>query len=459
MWKHRYGFVCVLVALTASSALISFAAAVDTSTLPLIQFADLQYIGAFRLPRPFANADSFSQGGSPITYNPSRNSLYVGSRKGNVAEVSIPSLVADNDINKLQFSSFMQGFFEPTDGTIGQITVGTGPYISGLLVHGNELYGNVTVYYDANNEQRTSHFCRSKTLGAKTAVGMKQVWTDEHTGFVSGYMAMVPPEWQAKLGGPAVTGQCCIPIAWRTSWGPSAFAWNPPDTYSQAKVPAAPLLYYSHDHHTLGHWKDVNSTYSANTEITGLALLAGTRTALYFGRNGTGPFCYGTATGDLSLVGTPTHDGAVYCYDPYSNAKGTHGYPYNYQIWAYDLNDFAAVRAGTKQPWDIKPYGVWPISLPYPDPQYRIGGVGYDPSRQIIYVSQLYADRDVYEHRPIIHAFKVGGGAVGLPLPAPDTTPLPPVTTTSSSSTIGNRLTALALTANKAAPQPAATTI
>lgn len=459
MWNHRYGFVCLLAALTASSALVSFAAAVDTSTLPLIQFADLQYIGAFRLPRAFANGDSFSQGGNPVTFNPSRNSLYVGSRNGNLAEVSIPPLVVSNDINQLRFSSFVQGFFEPTEGTISQINVGTGPYVSGLLVHNDVLYGNATVYYDANNLQRVSHFSRSKTLGTKSVVGMKQVWADEHTGFVSGYMAMVPPEWQAKLGGPAVTGQCCIPIAWRTSWGPSAFAWNPPDMYTHAKVPATPLLYYAHDHHTLGHWQNVNTTYSASTQITGLAILAGTRTALYFGRNGTGPFCYGTATSDLSLVGKPTPDGAIYCYDPYSTAKGTHGYPYNYQIWAYDLNDLAAVRAGTKQPWEITPYGVWPFGLPYPEPQFRIGGIGYDPSRQIIYVSQEYADQDVYEYRPIIHAFKVNGGAVGLPLPPPDTTPLPPVTTTSSSSTTGNRLTALALTANKTAPQPAGTPI
>ena len=78
----------------------------------------------------------------------------------------------------------------------------------------------------------------------------------------------------------------------------------------------------------------------------------------------------------------------LYCYDPTNAAKGTHGYPYRYQIWAYDLADFAAVKAGAKQPWDVVPYGVWPFELPTPEQTVRIGGVAYDAQRQLLYVSQ-----------------------------------------------------------------------
>ena len=65
------------------------------------------------------------------------------------------------------------------------------------------------------------------------------------------------------------------------------------------------------------------------------------------------------------------------CYDPTTSDKGSHAYPYRYQVWAYDLNDFAAVKAGTKQPWEVVPYGVWPLSLPDArSARSRLGGVG-----------------------------------------------------------------------------------
>ena len=90
-----------------------------------------------------------------------------------------------------------------------------------------------------------------------------------------------------------------------------------------------------------------------------------------------------------------------------SSDKGEHAYPYNYQLWAYDLNDLAAVKAGRKKPWEPKPYGVWPLDLPIPAPETQIGGVGYDMSRQRLYVAQKKADQDGYAFRPIIHVFHI----------------------------------------------------
>lgn len=460
MWKRRYGAVCAVIACFVSTNLTSLSAQSDPSTLPLIQFADLVYAGAFRLPKEFANGDNFSHGGAPIAFNPGRNSLFVTSRKGNLAEVSIPGLISSGDITKLQFASFVQAFYEPTEGAISQISGDKN--VTGLLVMGERLYGSAAVYYDANNDQRVSHFARSTTLSAPGVDGMKQVWLDNRTGFVSGYMSTVPVEWQPKLGGPAVTGQCCIPIAWRTSWGPSAFAFNPADISTSAKVAASPLVYYSDAHPTLGPWQGNNLVYSASTDLMGVALIAGSRTALYIGRTGTGAFCYGEGLSDAQdpRIGqaVPGAPGETYCYDPTNAAKGQHGYPYHYQIWAYDMNDLAAVKAGTKNPWDVLPYGVWPFTLPYAAAPVRIGGIGYDASRQIIYISQLYADQDTYEYRPIIHALKVSGVA-GAPLPPPSTAVLPPITLSSSYSPGSARLTALALSADKPAPQPAGTTI
>lgn len=456
MWKHRYAYVCALIAVLGASTLTSNAQSPDPSTLPLIQFADLVYSGAFRLPKGFTNGEEFAHGGEPIAFNPGRNSLFVGNRSGKVAEVSIPALVSSSDVTRLSSASYLQAFYEPTEGAIAQIPGDRN--ITGLLVMGENLYGSAAVYYDANNDQVVSHYARSATLSQRGVVGMKQVWADKHTGFVSGYMAAIPQEWQQKLGGPAATGQCCIPIAWRTSWGPSAFAFNPPDISSLAKVPASPLLYYADAHPTLGQWEGNGYVYSAATQITGMVFVAGSRTALYFGRTGTGPFCYGEGTVNAALAGTATGDGSIYCYDPTDASKGQHGYPYNYQIWAYDMNDLAAVKAGQKNPWDVRPYGVWPFTLPTTAAQSRVGGIGYDAARQIIYISQMYADQDTYDYRPIIHALKINGVA-DAPLPAPSTVTLPPVTVSTSFSPGPVPVTALAISANKSAPQPAGSTM
>ena len=345
MWQHRYRLVCAFVALFITPYLISSLTAADPATQPLIQFGDLSYLGAFRLPDQLMNNDGFSIGGYPIAFNAARNSLYVTSRAGRTAEVAIPSLVNSNNILQLQFATFLQGFYDTTEGTMPQVSSDGGASLSGLLVRGDRLYGSANIYYDANNVQRVSHYSHSTTLSQPGVSGMRQVWEDQKTGFVSGYMATVPDEWQALLGGPAITGQCCIPVTWRTSWGPSAFAFNPDNVNSMAKVPATPLLYYPQEHPTLGIWEKSDPTYGGTTQIMGVAILAGTRTALYFGRNGTGAWCYGNGTSDQSLVGTRGSDGAIYCFDPTSTAKGQHAYPYNYQIWAYDLNEFAAVKA------------------------------------------------------------------------------------------------------------------
>ena len=53
----------------------------------------------------------------------------------------------------------------------------------------------------------------------------------------------------------------------------------------------------------------------------GMAMIAGTRTVLYFGRNGIGANCYGNGTSDQSLDGTIGPDGAHWCYDPTSSRQ------------------------------------------------------------------------------------------------------------------------------------------
>lgn len=410
--------VCLIAAVAMIGAMASTTTAQspDPSELPRLELSDVSYIGGFRLPATSANGDDFSFGGRQLALNPAGPSLFVGSRAGRLAEVTIPVPARSSNPNALPFATFLQPFADPTEGRLSQVA-SDGVALDGLMVHGNRLYGTASVYYDANNTQRVSHYSRSLQLNEPSFQGWSQVWEAGKAGFVSGVMAVVPEEWRARLGGAAVTGQCCIPIVGRTSWGPAAFAFDPTQV-GQAVVGAAPLLYYTGVHPTLGSWDASNPIYGATMTLGGLTIIPGTRTALYFGANGIGPNCYGNGTGQESLHGTKGPDGSTWCYDPTTSDKGSHAYPYHYQMWAYDLNDFAAVKAGLKQPWEVVPYGVWPFELPTPEARVRLGGVAYDAARQTLYISQLYADPDGYASRPVIHALHVDVPARAVETPA-----------------------------------------
>jgi hypothetical protein len=362
-------------------------------SLPLVQKTDLEYLGAFRLPRGGNGTENgFSFGGSAIAYNPQNNSLFVLTRESFVGEVKIPMPVKSADIEKLPFATLIQNISDPLEG---MRSVLEGSSVRGLHVVGNKLYGTAYIYYDANNSARVSHFSRSTDLTATSSTPLKALWLPEKSGYVSGMLAAVPSEWQEVLGGDMLSGNCCVPIISRTSFGPAAFSWKTWD-FPQEPIPATPLLYYTTDHSTLGAWDGSNPVWGNTTEIGGMVIPSGTRSLLYFGLNGTGTPCYG--------VGGATGE----CVDPLSSSKGPHAYPYNYQVWAYDLNDLAAVKGGSKKPWDIKPYSVWTLEFPNSFiSTYGIGGVTYDSNDQIIYLSQNQADTDGYSSRALIHAYKI----------------------------------------------------
>jgi len=109
---------------------------------------------------------------------------------------------------------------------------------------------------------------------------------------------------------------------------------------------------------------------------------------------------------DDPLANTPVGDGStdLYCPDNVDSNKGTHAFPYVYMVWAYDANDLAAVKAGTKNPWDVLPYAYWQLPIPFAEAgEAVINGATYDPATQRIYVSQRFGDQGY----PVIHVFQV----------------------------------------------------
>jgi hypothetical protein len=373
----------------------------------MIQMSNLTYKGAFRLPRNAQGNDpnGFAFGGNHLAFNPAKGTIFVGSRNNFAAEVSIPTPVLSADINLLPEAAYVQGLFDPFDGHLADAFDLYGVNLAGLTVEDGGLVATASIYYDAMNTQRMGHYRRG--------LGWKALWQPDKQGFVAGYMTALPEKWRTKFNATSITGQCAIPIVTRTSWGPAAFAFN-----ANTLDAVMPLVYYPAEHPTLGLWEPangvINTVYNGTMTAGGAVVIDDT--LMVWGSIGTGTFGYGPGTSDPALAGTPVPDAPheVYCYDPTSSSKGQHAYPYQTQVWTYDLNSL-----GTGDPWAATP-ATFNLTFPIAGAEaYKPCGVTYDPATRMLYVAQAQADVDGYSFRALIHAYSVAAPSEPTPAPEP----------------------------------------
>lgn len=365
--------------------------------------SDLVYQGAFRLPKGGVSGNTFAYGGETMALNPAGDgSLYISGHTNfrKIAEVSIPAPVNSGTLGDLNTATLLQSFVEPTEGGAAAFNSGNGVKIGGLLVNDGELIVSAYDFYDATNQQIYSHFRRPLDLSVTEQVTgpyrfQNAADTTQKAGFFSGYMCDVPAAHQAAVGAPNITANCCLNIIGRTSWGPAAFGFDPADLGETDPVPAVPLVYYSTAHQTLGYWAAQSELFNGTSVIHGVAFPDGFDSLLFFGRQGIGPWCYGTASE---------------CSDPTGGGKGNHAYPYRHQIWHYDINDLLAAS----NPWDVVP-DVWPINVLFESDKGFLGGVTFDPVLNRIYVLSLYGDQSGLDPYPLVHVFDVAGTPASPP--------------------------------------------
>lgn len=429
MTKNAYTFILFLSLLCNSDSAISG---------KILQSSDLVYMGAFRVPQgslggASVSGETLSRGGYGLTYNSSRNSLVMisGLAEKLVVEISVPTPINNSDVSALNIASLVQAPGNITNGNWlklkdngTDITSPEGAIPGGLLVYNSNLIGTAFAYYDNATEAFRSHYKASPNwvsegtqYGGMYKVGLSpRGESTANGGFVGGYMAVIPAEWQTAFGYPALTGLGGLTIMPRTSYGPGVFGFNPDNLGEQDPVTATFLLGYPEEHTTLGGWSGPGNLYwNKTTEIRGLVFPQGTDSLLFFGRNGygfngTGDHCYGEGTSNISLHMTPNQYSMNYCYDPASSYEGSHAYPYYYQVWAYDAKDLVAVKNGQKTAWEVTPYAIWDLNLPYDlNGDKKIVGAAYDATNQKIYVAQFNGDRvgDINTPYPIIHVFNV----------------------------------------------------
>jgi hypothetical protein len=363
--------------------------------LQLLHQANLEYLGAFRVPNYYNSTDEFSYGGTALAFNPANNSLFVVAHNQSIGEISIPqSIVNSNNLGKLDTAKVLQDWTPvlpklPT----GLVGATDGQLIGGLFVDGEQLIGTDYAYYSGADKQVNSHFVLSSLkLSDARIKGLCKVGS-QGGRWVAGYMTAVPEDWQATLGASVLTGQGDVPIVSTTSSGPAAFGFDPKKLGSEA-APATPYVYYPSNNPLGPYTGPANPLQNGNTAIGGAAFVSETSSVLYFGTTATNYAGYGTP----EEYGDSVHGG-----------KGPHSLngEYAFQVWAYDAHDFGAAKQGKVKPWQVVPYDVWNFTLPIPG-SYQVGGVAFDPKTGRLYVSILNADREAFRSSlPLFEVFQV----------------------------------------------------
>jgi hypothetical protein len=166
-------------------------------------------------------------------------------------------------------------------------------------------------------------------------------------------------------------------------------------------VTATPLLYYTISN-PLGPLTSPSDLWNRAYATSAVFFPEGTRSVLFLGRKAD-TYCYGEG----AACGDPSYPDGSY--------KGEHGYPYHYFIWAFDAIDLLAVKAGTIQPWAVRPYATWIVTTPFFSDSGITGAAAWDPATRRVYMVMPYQDGTL----PVVHVFQVGGGTTPVSPNAP----------------------------------------
>ncbi len=371
------------------TVLLALLPATVSAQLPttLVQANDMAYLGYFDLPDVAGNGDRrcFTwQHPGAMGYNAATHSLILTSHdwdSGWAGEVDIPSGFGGTATLRSPCS-------DVTAGRISQIPGGgNGVHIGGFLVRGSDLLISAFPYYTTGTTDGT-HMRRSTTWDSNIVTGPVRVGSTP-SGTIGGYMAHIPAEWQTALKGDMLTGQCCLSIISRSSYGPSVSSARFDDVLTQNRPRATTLVDYPQSN-PLEPYRhgNVQLLWNGTTRIRGVVFPAGTASVLFLGTHGIGTTCYGDAAP---------------CKDPSNEDKGEHAYPYQAQVWAYNASDLAQVAAGRRAPHRLRPYAVWAL----PDMSAGVAGAAIDLATNRVYVLE---SRGGTGDRGRVRVYQIAGG-------------------------------------------------
>ena len=387
----------------------------------LVYQNNIVYLGTFKIRDPYFDGQaSFGFGGNSLAIDPNGNgglgSLFMNNINNVTGEFAISSTLANGfttDYAGLPESAKLQVPRDVRDGWTDPLNAqDPGFKITGQLIYNGNLIQTAGNLYSTANPV-LSHAKRSKDLSVIGGVVSSKVSPSGGYGnprYLSGPMCLIPSSWQTALGGKALTGWAGESINSNANKGPPAYAFDP-DLIGTGNLTAQTLLYYSNatpldpesqvaltsvdaKGSQAPMWTSVSFGYGAY----GMCIPNGTSSLLYFGTHPTGLQGYNDTAGyEVDAIDAYYGGGSRNAFDPNQSTRSPYAWPYVIQCWAYDLNSLAASKEGSVLPYNVKPYAIWSIPIPYACPSSTnstsvggttpIKGAVYDAANKKIYIA------------------------------------------------------------------------
>ncbi|MFZ5855577.1 MAG: hypothetical protein ACOYZ6_02000 [Chloroflexota bacterium] len=419
--------------------------------------ADMEYLGAFRLPGGDEPPLTFAYGGNAMTYNPDNNSLFItghdrvaygGVPDGDqVAEVSIPAPVISKNLEDLNTGEFLQNFANVTAGHFTELE--EIPKVGLQYLNRPETGPKIHIAWGQHLQPQdvASHGWFNPTLSDPDFQGTWFIGNQDLYS-VNGYMFEIPREWADAYTGGRVLATGRMRDGGQGGMGPTLFAYrpwkadgNPPS--AGTRLEEVTLLLYENAYNTDEIVRSLNGyqhpdSWEGGAWITtasgkGAVLFAGTKSNGekywygYIHPDGPQLACVDNHVTDFPTCrmadgsNCPQADFAGCCDDEAGTCVSNRGWwptRFDAQFLLYDPADLARVAAGQLESWQPQPYAVididehlflnppeWDlVEVGWGDQRrYRIGDVSFDRVNGLLYVLELYADGA----KPVVHVWKI----------------------------------------------------
>ena len=358
-------------------------------------------LGSFRLKGQNIGDSNIAYAQGTIALNSDATSLFLVGQvnKQAITEISIPDLVKSNQMDDLNFATYIQPFRE----FLSRVPSGNKDKLNrilGMRVIDGQLFVNAVEYYDADAKNRDTTFIVRDANDLKNSpiAGFFQLKGRAHA---AGWISKIPQNWREKLNSSYLVGSSSsVPINSRLSMGPSAFTFYPfgvlePEIKGGLIITEALLDFsISNPLH-----KDLNNKSRQNklwTEISGAVfgfIIPDTNLYLTIGFSG-------------------GHEHGVGYKHKYPNGKVCPGScainpsDHSNYFWLWDMNDLYDVYNGKIPKHAPRPIRVGVFDKNYP--KREILGADYDAKKSILYVVYKDVDKkDPYVAAPIITGYKI----------------------------------------------------
>ncbi len=425
--------------------------------------ADLEYLGAFRLPGGEDRPLTFAYGGNAMTFNPDGDpngaqdgfpgSLFITGHDrlpygelpngSQIAEINIPQPVNSRDVAVLSQAEFVQNF---RDVTAGHFTEMEEIVRIGMLYLNNPLTGpRIHIAWGQHIEPdptAATHGWFSPDLSNPDFQGTWYIGGQSWYS-VNDYMFEIPATWaDAYIGGRYVATGRFKDGGW-SGMGPVIIAYRPWDANGNpppagATIESTTLLRYATSTETDNIERSLNG-YQHPDEWSGGAWLttaSGKSAVLFVGAKSNGTkYWYGYVNPQgpefpcvdeevTDFTTCRTADGSACPQQDFTECSGHNDYRgwwttrWDTQFLFYDPADLARVAAGELAFWEPQPYAVmdideWMFFNPSSvetdmlgtgnQRRYRIGDVAFDRANGLLYVLESFADGA----KPVVHVWRI----------------------------------------------------